>query len=92
MLDATEVGPAMLPSLLFVLFLCQRGQIKSWIYTNEMLKCKHYVSDFFFFHFTLMLRVCAVSLTRPRPHFTDVQPTDADYSDRWCAWQPCLTS
>lgn len=84
--------PTMLPSLLFVLFLCQRGQIESWIHTNQMLKCEHYVSDFFFFflflfvNFTLMLRLCTVLLPRPRPHFTDVQPTDGDYSDRWCTW------
>lgn len=40
----------------------------------------------FFVNFTLMLRLCTVLLPRPRPHFTDVQPTDGDYSDRWCAW------
>lgn len=72
----------------FVLFSCQRGPIESWIHTNQMSKCEHYVSDFFyiFVNFTLTLRLCTVSLPRPRPHFTDVQPTDGDYSDRWCAW------
>lgn len=73
-------------SLLFVSLLCQLGQVKSWIYTNQTLKCCHYVVDFFVVavvvvvNFTLMLLVCAVALTRPRPHFTDVQPTDTDYS------------
>lgn len=84
--------PTVLPSLLFVLLLCQLGPIESWIYTNQMLKCYHYVIDFFVVvNVTLMLLVCAVALTCPRSHFTDVQPTDADYSDRWCAWGNLLS-
>lgn len=87
--------PTMWLSLLFVLLLCQLGQIESWIYTNQMLKCFYYVINFFVVgNVTLMLLVCAVALACPRSHFSDVQPTDADYS-LWLmvrVGQPSITS
>lgn len=81
--------PTMLPKSAFL--FCFRANGVQLRAGYIQIKCRNVnimsVTSFIFFvHFTLTLRLCTVSLPRPRPHFTDVQPTDGDYSDRWCAW------
>lgn len=62
------------------------------------IKCRNVnimsVTSFIFFvNFTLTLRLCTVSLPRPRPHFTDVQPTAGGrFWPTVRVEQPCITS
>lgn len=94
MLNATEVEMCQqCYQVCFLFCFCVNGvklragyiQIKCWN-VNIMSVTSFFFFLFLFVNFTLMLRLCTVLLPRPRPHFTDVQPTDGDYSDRWCTW------